>query len=205
MHKAAGQVIFPTGFRKKARGFVPKVMSYPPRHLTFGAPPGCAGGDNPHMGANNLTYSKDGLHLTECFEGDILTAYKDQRGVWTIGYGHTGYIHPGMTITQRQAEALLDADIQTAVRCVNDAVDVPLTQPQFDSLVDFAFNVGITSFRHSTLLKEVNAGNFPQALAQFNLWDHCGGVVNAGLLRRRRAEAGEFADSLPPAAGPVDA
>jgi lysozyme len=144
------------------------------------------------MGVNNFTYSKDGLHLTECFEGDILTSYKDQRGIWTIGYGHTAYIRPGMTITQQQAEELLAVDIQTAVRCVNDAVNVPLTQSQFNSLVDFAFNIGETSFRHSTLLREINTGHFPQAIAQFNLWDHCGGVVNAGLLRRRQAEAAEF-------------
>ncbi|MGH9588375.1 MAG: lysozyme [Acidobacteriaceae bacterium] len=144
------------------------------------------------MGVNNLTYSKEGLRLTELFEGDVLTAYQDQRGVWTIGYGHTGDVHPGQSITQQEAEALLAGDISAAVQCVNDAVKAKLTQAQFDALVDFAFNVGAGNFRRSTLLKEVNAGHFPRAAAQFNLWDHCGGVVNAGLLRRRRAEAAEF-------------
>lgn len=144
------------------------------------------------MGVNNLTYSKNGLRLTELFEGNILSAYKDQHGLWTIGYGHTAGVRPGQTITQEQAVTYLESDIRTAAACVNDVVTVKLTQPQFDSLVDFAFNVGVTSFRHSTLLRDVNAGNFPEALSQFNLWDHCGGVVNAGLLRRREAEASEF-------------
>jgi lysozyme len=157
------------------------------------------------MGVKNLIYSKSGLRFTECFEGDILTAYQDQRGLWTIGYGHTANVRPGQRITQEQAEAYLARDIQTAARCVNQAVTVKLTQPQFDSLVDFAFNVGITSFRDSTLLKEVNAGNFPEAIAQFNLWDHCGGVINAGLLRRRKAEAAEFAENLPPTPDPDSA
>ena len=157
------------------------------------------------MGLNNLTYSKNGLTLTELFEGDILTAYRDQRGLWTIGYGHTANVHPGQTITQDEAEACLAADIQTAARCVNEMVNVKLTQPQFDSLVDFAFNVGITNFRKSTLLKEINAGNFPQAIAQFNLWDHCGGTVNAGLLRRRQAEAAEFSENRPLASVPNSA
>ena len=49
------------------------------------------------MSVNNLTYSKDGLALTELFEGDILTAYQDQKGVWTIGYGHTAVVQPGQT------------------------------------------------------------------------------------------------------------
>ena len=154
------------------------------------------------MGVNNLTYSKNGLTLTELFEGDILTAYRDQRGLWTIGYGHTANVHPGQTITQDEAVACLTADIHTAVNCVNEVVNIKLTQPQFDSLVDFAFNVGITNFRKSTLLKEINAGNFPQAIAQFNLWDHCGGIVNAGLLRRRQAEAAEFSQNRPPAPAP---
>lgn len=144
------------------------------------------------MGVNNLAYSREGLRLTELFEGDVLTAYQDQRGVWTIGYGHTEGVHPGQTITQAEAEALLAADIESAVRTVNETVRVKVTQAQFDALVDFAFNVGAGSFRRSTLLKEINAGEFPEAAAQFNLWDHCGGVVNAGLLRRRRAEAAEF-------------
>ncbi|HTW44594.1 MAG TPA: lysozyme [Acidobacteriaceae bacterium] len=144
------------------------------------------------MGVNDLSYSKNGLALTELFEGDVLTAYQDQHGIWTIGYGHTAGVHPGQTITQEQAVALLFSDIRAAAHCVNDAVTIKLTQSQFDALVDFTYNVGITNFLHSTLLRDINAGRFPQALAQFNLWDHCGGIINAGLLRRRNAEAAEF-------------
>ena len=144
------------------------------------------------MGVNNLTYGNEGLRLTELFEGDVLTAYQDQRGVWTIGYGHTAGVHPGQTITQQQAEALLASDAQAAADCVNDAVTVRLTQRQFDALVDFVFNLGEGNFRRSTLLREINAGHFPEAVSQFRLWDHCGGVVNAGLLRRRDAEAEAF-------------
>jgi lysozyme len=148
------------------------------------------------MEVNDLTYSKNGLCLTELFEGDILHAYKDQRGIWTIGYGHTSGVHPGQIITQEQAVAYLSADIRAAAHCVNEVVTAPLTQPQFDALVDFVFNVGITNFLHSTLLRDVNESRFPQATAQFNLWDHCGGVVNAGLLRRRKAEASEFSGDI---------
>jgi lysozyme len=148
------------------------------------------------MGVNNLTYSKSGLRLTELFEGNVLTAYQDQRGVWTIGYGHTAGVHPGQTITREEAEALLAEDIQTAARCVNEVVAVQLTQTQFDSLVDFAFNVGPSAFKKSTLLKDINTGHFPEVVAQFNLWDHCGGVVNAGLLRRRQAEGAEFSGDI---------
>jgi lysozyme len=149
------------------------------------------------MGVNNFSYSKNGLALTELFEGDVLTAYQDQGGVWTIGYGHTGGVQPGQKITQAQAEAYLVSDIQTAVDFVNEVVEVVLTQAQFDALVDFTFNVGVGNLKNSTLLKDVNAGNFEAACAQFDLWDLCGGKVNAGLMRRRKAEAAEFSGGSP--------
>jgi lysozyme len=69
------------------------------------------------MGVNDLTYSRNGLALTEQYEGCRLTAYQDQVGVWTIAYGHTGAdVTPGLTITQTEAEALLAKDVLAASR-----------------------------------------------------------------------------------------
>jgi len=145
------------------------------------------------MGANNFTYSGKGLALTESFEGCRLTAYQDQAGIWTIGYGHTGAeVVRGMTITQQQAENFLLADIHVAATCVNNVVVVRLSQEEFDALVDFVFNLGRGRFEGSTLLRDLNTGNFTSAAAQFELWDRAGGAVVAGLLRRRQAEAALF-------------
>jgi lysozyme len=145
------------------------------------------------MGVNDLMYSGKGLALTEQFEGCSLTAYQDQVGVWTIGYGHTGAdVTPGLTITQQQAEALLAKDVLAAARCVNTMVKLQLTQCEFDALVDFVFNLGAGNFARSTLLTALNAGDFPRAAAQFECWDRAGGIVVAGLLRRRQAELGLF-------------
>ena len=145
------------------------------------------------MGVNNLTYSKDGLTLTEQFEGCRLVAYQDQVGVWTIGYGHTGSgVVSGLTITQDQAEDLLTSDVAASAAYVNAAVMVELQQNEFDALVDFVFNLGRGAFAGSTLLKNLNAGQFDAAAAQFDLWDHAGGQVVAGLLRRRQAEQAMF-------------
>jgi lysozyme len=145
------------------------------------------------MGANNLTYSGTGLALTEQFEGLRLSAYQDQVGVWTIGYGHTGPdVTPELTITQAQAEQLLQNDVASACGCVNNNVTVELTQDEFNALVDFVFNLGAGAFEGSTLLRDLNAGNFTGAAAQFDAWDHAGGVVVAGLLRRRQAETTLF-------------
>jgi lysozyme len=141
----------------------------------------------------NFTYSDAGLNLTKGFEGLRLTAYQDCAGIWTIGYGHTGPdIHEGQTITEFEAEALLRADLSAAVACVNRAVTAPITQPQFDALVDFCFNAGRGNFLGSTLLRLINEGNPGAAAAQFGLWVHAGGAVVSGLVRRRQAEAALF-------------
>jgi len=145
------------------------------------------------MGVNNFTYGREGLSLTEQFEGCRLAAYQDQVGVWTIGYGHTGpEVVAGLTITQAQAEAYLAADVQSAAACVNRLVAVQLTQEEFDALVDFVFNLGQGAFASSTLLRLLNAGSFAAAAEQFVQWDRAGGAVVAGLLRRRQAETALF-------------
>jgi lysozyme len=145
------------------------------------------------MGVNQFTYSGKGLALTEQFEGCRLTAYQDQVGVWTIGYGHTGpEVCAAMTITPEDAQALLARDVSNAAAFVNKIVQVQITQEEFDALVDFVFNLGVGSFERSTLLRLLNAGDFASAAAQFALWDRAGGAFVAGLLRRRQAETALF-------------
>ena len=141
----------------------------------------------------NFSYSDNGLNLTKQFEGLRLSAYADQVGVWTIGYGHTGSgVYAGLTVTQDQADAFLASDVAGSEACVNRLVTSEITQNQFDAMVDFVFNLGCASLASSTLLRFVNAGDFASAAGQFQLWDHAGGVVVPGLLQRRQAEATLF-------------
>lgn len=139
-----------------------------------------------------MTYSEDGLHLTEQFEGCKLDAYQDSVGVATIGYGHTRNVTMGMTCTQEQAEQWLQEDVQSAADAVNRLVTVELTQQEFDALVDFTFNLGAGNLQSSTLLRLLNSGDYTGAAAEFQKWDKAGGQVLAGLLRRRQAEADMF-------------
>ena len=157
------------------------------------------------MSVNDFTYSNSGLALTEQFEGCSLNAYQDQVGVWTIGYGHTGAdVYAGLTITLAQAQALLLSDVAASASFVNLAVTVPLVQDEFDALVVFVFNLGRGAFAGSTLLRDLNAGNFTAAAGQFDLWDNAGGQVVAGLLRRREAEETLFMEQ-PAADGTANA
>lgn len=139
---------------------------------------------------NNFAYT--GQHLTETFEGCRLSAYQDIRGIWTIGYGHTAGVRQGDTCTQDQAETWLLQDIQWAAHVVNSTVLPPLTQGEFDALVDFVYNVGSGNFANSTMLRLLNAGEYAAAADEFEKWDLSAGKVSAGLLRRRQAEEAVF-------------
>ena len=136
-----------------------------------------------------------GLHLIEEFEGlskkladGRITAYLDSVGVPTIGYGHTKNVHLGLVITCQQAEEFLAQDLRVAESGVNHLVKVSLNDNQFAALVSFVFNLGTGAFSRSTLLRDLNAGNYSAAADQFLRWNRAGGRVLSGLTRRRQAE-----------------
>jgi len=141
-----------------------------------------------------MNYSKQGLEMTERFEQCRLVAYWDALGkVWTIGWGTTGPdIVEGLVWTQEQADSALATRYAAAEATVNRLVTVQLTQGEFDALCDFEYNAGGGALAGSTMLKLINAGCFPAAAEEFDKWDHAGGKVVAGLLRRREAETQEF-------------
>ena len=133
-----------------------------------------------------------GTEILKYFEGCKLTAYQDSVGVWTIGYGHTKGVYDGMTITQEEAEQMLLTELEEYEGYVEKYVTVPLTQNQFDALVVWVYNLGPTNFRNSTLLKELNSGNYTAAGKEITRWNKAGGKVLAGLVKRREAEAELF-------------
>ena len=136
-----------------------------------------------------------GLALIKSFEGLELRAYKCPADVLTIGYGSTGpHVKPNMVITEKQAEDLLRQDLVRFERAVTRLVTVPISQNQYDALVSFTFNLGEGNFSRSTLLKRVNARDFSGAQREFAKWNRAGGVVLAGLTRRRAAEARLFGE-----------
>lgn len=135
-----------------------------------------------------MQISQAGLDLIKKFEGFEPEAYLCPAGIWTIGYGHTGDVAEGQTITEEEAEELLRHDVAFAEDAVTDYVEGDLTQGQFDALVCFVFNIGAGAFRDSTLLRLLNQGDSEGAAEQFLRWNKAGGKVLAGLTRRREAE-----------------
>ena len=136
--------------------------------------------------------SQKGLDLIKSFEGLRLSAYKDVVGVVTIGYGTTSGVKMGDTITKERAEELLREDVRRFEGYVGRLVKVPLTQGQYDALVSFAYNLGPGALERSTLLDQLNRGDYDGAAEQFGRWVKAGGRTLAGLVRRRKAERALF-------------
>lgn len=139
------------------------------------------------------TLSSTGEDLIKSFEELRFTAYLDQRGRWTNGWGHTGPdVVEGSICTAEQAETWFQEDTLWAVKGVNDSLTTNVTQNQFDALTSFTFNVGVGAEAHSTMIGLINARDFAGAATEFPKWDHVNGVPDAGLLRRRLAEQALF-------------
>lgn len=139
------------------------------------------------MKASFLAYE-----LIRKFEGCRLMPYMDMVGIWTVGYGSTTEVVPGERISQAEAEDRLQEDVETAEKCINDAVKVPLTQNQFDALVSWVFNLGCKRFRQSTMLQKINEQKWQEASIELRKWDMAGGRQVDGLMRRRAAESKLF-------------
>jgi len=164
--------------------------------------------------------SSAGLELIKSFEGIPdgdpstvnLDPYIDPVGIWTIGWGHAIRVgndflrgeqnrarafalYPG-GLTIAQAEALLHADLLTRCRDVSALLTREVNDNQFAAIVSFAYNCGVANLKQSTLLRLVNAGDFPGAAREFPKWNKSAGQVLAGLTRRRQAEAVLFANPV---------
>lgn len=137
--------------------------------------------------------SPEGRRFVQRHEGLRLEAYDDGKGVWTIGYGRTAPINgepirPGMRITREQADALLDEDLRRFEVGVENRLRRPATQPQFDALVSFAYNVGLGAFARSSVLTRHNEGNAEGVCRALVLWRDDGKPTEQGLVLRRASE-----------------
>lgn len=115
---------------------------------------------------------------------------------WTIGWGTTGAdVKPGVVWTQQQCDDRLTQDVDSFAAKVSAVIaGAPTSQHQFDAMVSFAYNVGVTNLANSTLLRLHKAGDFAGAQQQFGRWNKAAGKVLPGLTRRRAAEAALYAN-----------
>lgn len=137
-----------------------------------------------------MTFNDAGLALLKEFEGCSLTAYEDQGGLLTIGYGSTHGVTKDMTINADEALIRLMNDIALTESAVKKAVTYALTDNQYSAYVCFAFNV--RGWADCPLTKHLALGDLEGARAHWLLYDKVAGVHSVGLARRRKAELDLF-------------
>jgi lysozyme len=143
------------------------------------------------MKLNNAGY----LLIAE-FEGFSSKPYLCSAKVPTIGYGSTFYAD-GSKITMNDKpiskylafemfKTIADKFTIGVLKCVKKEIN----QNMLNSLVSLAYNIGISNFMNSTLLKKVNANpNDKTIFAEFCKWNKVGKKEIAGLTKRRNKEA----------------
>ena len=145
-----------------------------------------------------MTTSKAGLDIIKEFEGFRSKPYLDIGGVPTIGYGTTRHGNrdvqmDDIAMSKKVASNILENQVNSNyAKEVSHAIQVDVTQNQFDAMVSFAYNVGIYGFKKSTLLKKLNHGKKIKASKEFGKWIHVNGKVSKGLKIRRKKEAELF-------------
>lgn len=141
--------------------------------------------------------------LIQEFEGCVLSPYRDDAGVWTIGIGTTIIDGHPVTrdtpaITRERALELLNIELAAKVAAVDYCVPMSATDNQRAACYSFAYNLGSGALRGSTLLELWKQRQTEKAALQFLEWSHYHDPLthelrqSAGLLRRRYAEAALF-------------
>lgn len=132
-------------------------------------------------------------------DGPPLKAYRDEAGVWTIGYGSTyidgrpvrkgDYLHD-----ESIARLLLMRTLPLYENCVDHHITADITNPQFDALVLLCFNIGPESFEHSSLVRIINENHLDYSAIEPHWLEWNKVTINGrheisnGLVYRRKSE-----------------
>lgn len=133
------------------------------------------------------------LEIIKRFEGCELKAYPDPAtggAPWTIGYGETLGVVPGMVWTQERAESVLRIRAgQFMLGVLQRCPALHLERPQrLAACTSLAYNIGIGAFGASSVCRKTMRQDFAGAADSFLLWNKAAGRVMRGLTRRRQAE-----------------
>ena len=137
----------------------------------------------------------DNFDIIKGFEGLRLNAYLDSASIPTIGYGTTRYLNNkpvqmGDTITKKEADSIFLEQVKKFAVGVAEKINTEINRKQFIALTSLAYNIGLSAFGKSTLLKKVNENpNDTSIKDEFMKWIFAGGRKIPGLENRRKIEA----------------
>lgn len=151
------------------------------------------------------------IKLIKEFEGVHLSAYPDPLHSWdvaTIGYGTTRYpdgrkVQRGDKITVIDANELLEIEIDRIAEKLRSSVPHwgTMSGNKQCALLSFAYNLGAGFYGSAgfeTISKCLRDKNWAAVPAAMELYRNPGTSIEAGLLRRRRAEGRLWAGEQQP-------
>jgi lysozyme len=107
----------------------------------------------------------------------------------TIDFGRTKGVKMGdKSNPVRGLQYLLDEVENVYAAGVKRCVKVPLYQREYESMVSLTYNIGVSAFCGSTLVKLLNQERYVEACEQIKRWDRFQGKPLRGLTIRREAE-----------------
>ncbi len=146
---------------------------------------------------HELTVSDSLVDIVKKYEGFSDYAVNDGTG-WYIGYGSScgRYEYPD-GITEEDADSLLRSMLSLCSDVVNNFAEknnLTFTQPQFDALACFTYNLGNSWIRNDSSLAQalkngIDSYTDLEVVNLFGVWCHFGSSPNKGLARRRIEEA----------------
>ena len=144
-----------------------------------------------HIEENLMAIAESTLDFITKEEGSRNKAYKDSKGLPTIGVGHL--IRPAeqhlltATLSDDEVKELLRSDLKWCSEAVESSVKVSLTQNQFDALYSLCFNIGASAFKNSTVVRKINENDLKGAADAILMWNK-----PAVLQKRRERERALF-------------
>lgn len=123
-------------------------------------------------------------------EGYSDRAYTPVPGdVPTIGFGDTHGVKLGDRTDPVRALIKLNQHTLNFQRELRGCIgDVPMHQHEWDAIVSWTYNVGTTAACKSTLVRKLQAGDYPGACRELLRWDKFQGKPLPGLTKRRQDE-----------------
>lgn len=121
-----------------------------------------------------MKISKRGFIELVCHESIVLNPYRDSRGVWTVGVGHTaaaGLPDPRggkHNYSLSEVIAIFRRDVRYFEKRVCGAFVRRLNQSQFDAAVSFDFNTG--AIERAAWVRHFNSGDIKKARVSFLNW-----------------------------------
>ena len=127
------------------------------------------------------------IALVGTWEGLRLTSYRDVIGVWTVCYGETRGVKPGMRFTRQQCgDMLIDGleDFEVGMRaCLRNPDAIP--DKPYVAFLSLSYNIGAGAFCKSSVARKANAGDLRGACDALMLYTRAGGREIKGLVNRR--------------------